>query len=46
MIRLDDAQRAAFKDASKGIGAILVEEVGGDTKEVLDSLRKEFGTEM
>lgn len=46
MIRLDDAQRAAFKDASKGIGASLVEEVGGDTKEVLDSLRKEFGTEM
>jgi TRAP-type C4-dicarboxylate transport system substrate-binding protein len=46
VIRLDDEQRAAFKEASKGIGASLVDEVGGDTQEVLDALRKEFGTAM
>ncbi|NIZ01625.1 TRAP transporter substrate-binding protein [Thalassospira lucentensis] len=46
VIRLNEEQRAAFKEASKGVGASLVDEVGGDTKEVLDSLRKEFGTQM
>ena len=46
VIRLNEEQREVFKEASKGIGASLVEEVGGDTEEVLNSLREEFGTEM
>lgn len=46
VIRLNEEQRAAFKKASAGIGESLVKEVGGDTKEVLNALRKEFGTEM
>ncbi|OSQ32583.1 TRAP transporter substrate-binding protein DctP [Thalassospira sp. MCCC 1A03138] len=46
VIKLDDEQRAAFKKASAGIGDSLVSEVGGDTEEVLNALRKEFGTEM
>ena len=42
VIKLNAEQRAKFEEASKGIGEKLVQEVGGDTKQVLSDLRKEI----